>query len=74
MSIKKEVETYELVNEDRPYKYTLEYIGIHDTSKGFHLLQNGSEKLICCDGTIFNIEVACDILNELNNKVNNNEG
>ncbi len=53
---------------NKAYTYSSEGIGIHDMSKGFKLIFENNEFLICCDNVRFNIDVASDLLNELNNK------
>ena len=53
---------------NKTYTYSTGEIGIHDMSKGFKLIFENDEFLICCDNVRFNIDVACDLLNELNNK------
>jgi len=51
---------------NRKYKYSFEVIGVHDRSDGFKLVYEDGEFLICCDNVRFNLDVACDLLNELN--------
>ena len=53
---------------NKAYTYSSEGIGIQDMSKGFKLIFENNEFLICCDNVRFNIDVASDLLNELNNK------